>query len=655
MYFKNLFEPLSVGDLEASNRLVLPGMHTNLGGDVVGISKKGKDFVVARAEGGFGLVCVGIIDSYPWEFTSDDDYHLSTDRHVKNHAEVTTAVKEHGSIPYAQIGPRRIWPLSEVFGGDHRLSELDLETIEEMIDATVDTAVRAEKAGYEAVDLLGNGAGAISFFMSSKFNDRTDEWGGDLRAQTRFPRLIVERIQEETDLPVFFRLIGHEFLDDGYGTDTIAQMAADLERAGVSFFNVTGGSHATSVPQLPANVPRGAFAHLACEIKQVVDVPVAASNRISDPHTAEELVRDGWADAISLGRAALADPEWPNKAREGRLEDINLCIACNECLDYATVQEKDIRCLVNPKAGRGLESGELTRAPEPKKVLVAGGGVVGMHAALACDERGHDVTLCEKTEHLGGKWRVSYAPTGRRELVNYLQWLTTQLNDSAVAIELETPVTPDLVRSRSPDAMIGCFGGVPKDPPISGISHDHVHYVHEVLDGDVTIEPGSEVTVIGGGGAGVEAALYLATQYAEDPETAIFLNRWDAIDRDEIFERIEEGHDVTVIGRNDTIGVGLGASTKWVLRKELSKLDVRTLSDSAATAITEDGVEIESEDGEDFVSADRVVLAVGYDTPSELYEGFEDAADEVYFVGDVVDPDHAIEGTGRVQEIAMDL
>lgn len=542
-----------------------------------------------------------------------------------------------------------------MFSGDHRLSELDGETIEEMIDATVETAIRAEEAGYEAVDLLGNGAGAISFFMSRKFNDRADEWGGDVEARTRFPQTIVKRIREETNLPVFFRLIGHEFLDDGYEPAVTAEMASDLEAAGVAFFNVTGGSHATSVPQLPANVPRGAFAYLAREIKQAVDVPVAASNRISDPHTAEELVRDGWADVISLGRGALADPDWPNKAREGRIEDINLCIACNECLDYATVEEKDIRCLVNPKAGRGLESGAIGSAETPKGVLVAGGGVVGMHAALACAERGHDVTLCEKTNYLGGKWRVSYAPNGRGELVNYLQWLTTQLNDSDVRVELDTPVTPDLVRERKADVLIGCFGGVPKEPPIDGIDRSNVHYVHEVLDGDVTLAPGEEVAVIGGGGAGVEAALYLATQYAEDPETAMFLNRWDVIDREDVFERVEQGHDVTVIGRNDTIGVGLGPATKWVLRAELSKLGVEMLSDAAATAIAENGVAIESSDGEAFVDADSVVLAIGYDTPPELYEEFDGTAEEVYFVGDVVDPDHAIEGTGRVQEIAMEL
>lgn len=655
MYFRNLFDPLSVGDLESRNRLVLPGMHTNLGSETEGIREKGHDFALARAEGGFGMVSVGIIDSYPWEFTSEYDYHLSTERHVENHAEVAAAISNHGAIPYAQIGPRRIWPLGEVFGGEHRLSELDPATIEEMIDATVETAVLAEEAGYEAVDLLGNGAGAISFFMSSRFNDRTDRWGGDLEARTEFPRTIVERIREETSLPVFFRLIGHEFLEDGNGPETIGEMASRLEDSGVSFFNVTGGSHATSVPQLPANVPRGAFAYLAREIKQFVDVPVAASNRINDPHTAERLIRDGWADAISLGRAALADPDWPNKAREGRLEDINLCIACNECLDYATVKEEDIRCLVNPKAGRGIESGEIPPADRTKDVLVAGGGVVGMHAALACDERGHRVTLFEKTEYLGGKWRVSYAPEGREELVNYLQWLTTQLNRSDVRIETETSVTPELVRERSPDALIGCFGGVPNTPPIPGVENDNVHFVHEVLDGEVTVPPGTEVAVIGGGGAGVEAALYLATQYAESPETAMFLNRWDVIDEDDVFDRTEAGNDVTVIGRNDTIGVGLGASTKWVLREELSKLGVTTLSDSAASEITDDGVVVESPDGEQFVAADRIVLATGYATPPELYDGFDGTADEVYFVGDVVDPDHAIEGTGRVQEIAMEL
>lgn len=655
MYFKNLFESIQVGDLEVKNRIVMPGMHTNLGGEDVGIDEKGKDFAVARAEGGFGMVCVGIIDSYPWEFTSEDDYLLQTERHVDNHVEVAEGIRAHGAVPYAQIGPRRVWPLGELFQRDHRLSELDAETIEAMIDATVETAVRADRAGYEAIDLLGNGAGAIAFFLSRRFNDRDDEWGGSLENQLRFPIRIVQGIQDELgDTPLFFRLIGDEFLDDGYDVDRVKEIARRLEHAGIDFFNVTGGSHATSVPQLPANVPRGAFAYLAREIGDAVDVPVAASNRITDPQTAEELVRDDWADMVSLGRGALADPAWPNKARAGRLEDINLCIACNECLDYATVAEKDIRCLVNPKAGRGIEAGDVPEADTSRDVLVAGGGVVGMHAALACDERGHRVTLCEKSDVLGGKWRVSYAPTGREELVHYLQWLTTQLRKSDVTIELETPVTPALVRERDPDALLGCFGGVPQEPPIPGVDRDHVSFVHRVLDGDVHVE--GDVAVIGGGGAGVEAALYLATQYADDPDTATFLRRWGAIDDDEVFERMEQGHDVTLIGRNDTVGVGLGPSTKWVLREELRKLDVDIRSGSAALEITDDGVRVENDQGgEAFVPADSVVLATGYDTPEEVYAEYEGLAPEVHFVGDVVDPDHAIEGTGRVQELALEL
>lgn len=656
MYFKNLFEPISVGGLEVRNRLVMPGMHTNLGGADVGVSEKGIDFAAARAKGGFGMVCVGIIDSYPWEFTSEDDYLLRTDRHVENHARAADAIREHGAVPYAQIGPRRVWPLGDLFTREHRLSELDASTIEEMVEATVETAVRADRAGYEAIDLLGNGAGAMAFFMSRRFNDREDEWGGSVERQLEFPRRVIRGIRDELgDVPLFYRLIGDEFLPDGHDVATVRAMAAALEEAGIDFFNVTGGSHATSVPQLPANVPRGAFAYLAREIRSAVDVPVAASNRINDPVTAERLVRDGWADMISLGRGALADPEWPNKAREGRLEDVNLCIACNECLDIATVKEEDIRCLVNPKAGRGLEAATIPPAEDPKTVLVAGGGVVGMHAALACDERGHDVTLVEESDVLGGKWRVSYAPRGREELFHYLRWLTTQLRKSDVTVELETPATPELVRARAPDVLLGCFGGVPQVPPIPGVEADHVHYVHEVLDGDVEIEA-DRVAVIGGGGAGVEGALYLATKDADEPATAMFLHRWDVIDREAVFDRVEAGHDVTVIGRNDTVGVGLGASTKWVLRAELRKLGVDIRAGTAATAVLEDGVRIEDESGEEeFVPAGAVVLATGYDTPDSLADEFAGTAPEVHFVGDVVDPDHAIEGTGRVQELALEL
>jgi 2,4-dienoyl-CoA reductase (NADPH2) len=657
MFFNNLFSPIEIEGIEVPNRLISPAMHTNLGGTDVGIAEKGKDYLVARAKGGFGMVCVGIVDSYPWDFTSDQDYLLSTEIHVENHREVVDGIQEYGSVPVIQTGPRRLWPLDEIHKKQHRCSEINEETIHDMIDRTVDVAINAEKAGYEAVELIGIGGGALSFFLSKRYNDRDDKWGGSIENRLRFPRHIIEGIHDALgdDYPVFFRIHGDEFLPDGYTLEGEQKIAKGLDDAGVSFFNVTGGSHATSVPQLPANVPRGAFDYLAKGIGEAVSAPVAASNRINDPQMAERIVRDGWADMVSLGRQSLADPEWPNKVREGRLEDLRECIACNECLDYATVREEEIRCLVNPKAGRGLELEGPEPADERKDVLVVGGGVVGLHAALCCDERGHQVTVYEKEDFIGGNWRVSYAPSGREELYHYLEWLTVQLNKSDVEVRTGIEVDPDFVRERAPDVVLICAGGVPNPPSIPGTDRGHVHYVHEVLTGNETIDHDSRVAVVGGGGAGLEAALYFRKRFAETGDSAVFLNEWDVIDEEDIVPRTRESHDVTLIGRNERVGVGLGASTKWVIREETKKLGVETLADTEAVEIRDDGVVVEGENGESFVPADAVVLATGYKSDDELLERFEDSAPEVRYVGDITGPGHAIAGIGRAQEVALEL
>lgn len=656
MFFKNLFTPMEVAGLEVPNRFVFNGMHSNLGGTEAGIREPGKDFIAARAAGGFGMVCVGIIDSYPWAFTSDLDYRLDAPEHVENHADVVEMIADHGAVSYAQIGPRRVWPTSEIFRGGHRLSELEPDVIEDMIQSTVEVGVNAYEAGYDAVELLGMGGGALSMFLSKRFNDRDDEWGGSLEDQLRFPRRMIAGIKERVDVPVFYRMHGDEYLEDGYTVETEKRIAQGLVDAGVDYLNVTGGSHATSVPQLTPDIPRGTYGYLAREIKSVVDVPVAAANRINHPRVAERLLRDGWADFVSLGRGGLADPELPNKTREGRLEDINLCIACNECMDVATVREEEIRCLVNPKGGRGFELEGVPVSDDPKSVLVAGGGVVGMHAAICCAERGHHVELYEREPFLGGKWRVSYPPPGRGEFYHYLRWLVTQVRkNDRIEVALESDVDAAFVRERAPDVLLACFGGEPNVPDIPGSDREDVAFVHEVLEGDFDAE--GRVAVIGGGGAGVEAALYLSRRFADPPEVAHFLHEWDVVDRDEVFERTRRGHEVVLVGRNEKLGVGLGPATKWILRKELREQasDVEVMTDTPAVEITDEGVVVERDGERAVVEADSVVLATGYAVPEAAHDRFDGVEAETYFIGDVVDPDHAIEGTGRAQEIALQL
>lgn len=436
-----LFEPITLGGLRVPNRLTMPPMHANLGSMQEGITDRGIDFYVARAKGGFGLMGVGVIDAFFVDHAgSPHELFLESDWHVQRYARLVTQIKRHGAVPYAQIGVRRLFHVSRL----HRekatdrpsLAEIPADQVEEMIDAVVAASKRAARAGFMAIDILGVGGSGHSLFTSRVFNDRIDRWGGTQENRIRFAVETVRGIKKALgdDFPVFYRLHGSEFLPGGYGIEGAQFNALALERAGVCFFNVTGGGHATSVPQLTPNVPQGAYAYLAREVKRVLQsAAVAASNRNNDPMEAERLLRLGWADMVSLGRQSLADADWPLKTREGRFSDIRYCIACNECMDIAVIHNKPVRCLVNPREGVVSEVEPIPPARSRRRVVVVGGGVAGLQFALTSAERGHDVTLVERKSHLGGMWHHASAPPGREQLFAFLEWLVRPIQDAGNA------------------------------------------------------------------------------------------------------------------------------------------------------------------------------------------------------------------------------
>ena len=332
MIFPNLFRQGKVGKLTAKNRLIMPAMHTNLGDPEDGLSDAGIDFYVARARGGFGQIGVGIIDSFQFDHASPGEFLLENDRHVSVHARLVKQLKAEGALSFAQIGLRRIWSLHHMRQKPN-LSEFRDDEIRAWIQAVVDTALRAVDAGYDGVDLLGNGGGAMSIFTSQVFNDRTDEWGGDEERRLNFSLAIVRGIREAVgkDIPITSRLHGAEFIKGGYGMDVSIRNARRLAEAGVDLFNVAAGGHATTVPNLTPNVPESGLGILAFGIKQAgISAQVAASTRITDPFSAEEIIRKGWADYIAIARGALADPDWPKKTRDGEWGKIRACVGCNE-------------------------------------------------------------------------------------------------------------------------------------------------------------------------------------------------------------------------------------------------------------------------------------------------------------------------------------
>lgn len=656
-----LFEPIQLGRLRVPNRITMPPMHTNLGGMEAGIAPAGVDFYVARARGGYGLLGVGVIDAF---FVDDagspHEFFLENATHVRNYARMVKQIKKYGSVPYAQIGVRRVWPVRHLHRekGVERpsLSDLPSERVEEMIQAVVETSKRAADAGFEAIDIIGVGGSAHSIFTSRVFNDRTDKWGGSPENRIRFAVETVREIKKALgeDFPVFYRFHGSEFLKGGYGIEGAQYNAQRLEEAGVCFFNVTGGGHATSVPQLTPNVPEGAYAFLAAEVKRVLKrAAVAASNRNSQPLECEAILRRGWADLISLGRQALADPEWPLKVREGRFADLRYCVACNECMDIAVLHNAPVRCLVNPRQGSVSEVKPLGRATAKKSIVVVGSGVAGLQFALTARQRGHDVTVIERKSYVGGMWHHASAPVGREPLFSFLEWLMTQCAKAGVRFRMETEATPELLRSMDLDIVAVSPGSDPTLPDIPGAGLPHVRPAIEALEGHIPL--GERVVVVGGGGIGVEIAPFVARRFAVRPEVLEFLEHYEGYaDNDrEILQR--GGHQVTLLSRQKRIGGSVGGSTRWVLAKEVTIAGVNVVTNAAVREITPDEVRYEREGLMESVPADTVLLATGLRPNYTLYEKLRDerVAREVHLIGDPDTAMHAIDSVTKAFRLAM--
>ncbi len=651
-----LFEPITIGGLRVKNRLNMPPMHTNLGNEDEGITDSGIDFYLARAKGGYGLIGIGIIDSYFVQGAGSPlEFFLENDRHIANYARCVEEIKKYGAVPYAQVGVRRLISV-QMMRSENRpsLQDLPTEQIEEMIQAVVDCAVRAAKAGFPAVDILGVGGSAHSMFLSQVFNDRTDKWGGSPENRLRFAVETIRGIKKALgeDFPVFYRFHGSEFLKGGYSVEGAVENAKALALAGVSYFNVTGGGHATSIPQLTPNVPHDAYSFLASEIKKAVNVPVAASNRNNRPIEAETILRKGWADMISLGRQSLADAEWPNKVARGDFSDLRLCIACNECMDITVIHNQPVHCLVNPRQGVISEVEAFPKAKKAKNVMVIGGGVTGLQAALTCAERGHKTSLFEKKSYLGGMWHQASCPPGREELFEFLKWLLHSIKQAGVEIHLGTEATVALIREERPDVIIVSAGSEPVLSDIPGADLPNVMSAISALEPGARI--GEKVVIIGGGGIGAEIAPYLAKRWTLRPDVIEFLEEYGALDPASPY-LTKRGHNVTLVTRQKRPAGSIGGSTRWVIVKELEHAGVRTICGAIPICITDRGVVISRRNEEELIEADTVLIAAGLRPNLDLYHSLAEKklAPEVYSIGDPQLASHAIHTVKEAYKLAL--
>ena len=663
---KKLFSPIRIGGMEAKNRIVMPAMHLNytMGGEV---SDQLIEFYEERAAGGVGTIVIGGCSmdesgAGPLMIGLNDDRFLPglqrfTDRMHAFDVRIVAQLYQAGRYAFSFLtGTQSISPspiASKLTGEEPK--EMTVEDIRDTVCAFADASARAKAAGFDGVEILASAGYLICQFLSPLTNKRTDEYGGPIENRMRFAQEVIAAVREAVgpDFTIFMRVAGNDFMPGSNTNEDIQGFCRAYEEAGVDLISVTGGWHETKVPQLTYSVPPGAYSYLASAIKSQVTVPVISANRIVDPRQAEELLLLGKADLVAMGRALIADPEMPNKAREGRFDEIIHCIACNQgCFD-AVFQGKPVGCMVNPRVGQE-KIYSAGPAEVPKKVMVVGGGPAGLAAAQAAAMRGHNVTLYEAEDLLGGQFFWGTLFCEKNLFYSLIEDLAVQLDVLGVDVVLNRSVDVETVREESPEAVILAAGAVPVEIDIPGVDLPHVYGAFDVIKGGVEI--GRKVAIIGGGAVACDVALEIAMEDAIDPETAYFL----MINRAETMEKISElvrttDREITMLEMLGKMGNGIGKTTRWTVLQDLARRGVTMSTNTKAVEITGDAVIVDTGQGTERIEADTVIVAVGTRPRTDLKESLEDAGVEVVCVGDVNEPRNALEAIKEGFEAGFNL
>ncbi len=625
--FTKLFSPITIGTLTLKNRLVTTAMESCYCDDEGMITQRYIDYVAARAKGGWGMQTTELTSVSKNGRAFYRCCELWDDKFIPGHKRMVDAVHANGGriciqlahsgrqTGFAVTGVQNVAPSAlacpvRANTPEDKPRELSIDEIHEIIGDFAKTALRAKQAGYDAIELHGAHGYLIQQFFSPFSNKRTDCYGGSLRNRARFALEVVASVRAVVgnDFPLIFRLstselMGGARLEIG---DTRA-LAIMLEDAGVNAINASVGSHSTTgyTPNVPAAVPHGYNLDFTEEIKKVVSIPVFGNGRINDPYMAEAVLRSGKADVIAMGRASLTDPEFPNKVRAGRIDEIVSCVGCSQgCTGNIKRGSTPIECLVNPILGH---EGEYTFEPavELKRVAVVGGGIAGCAAAIAARRRGHAVELFEKGDRLGGQFRLAAVPPTKQELTTLIVWQENELKRLGIPVRYNTEFTEETARAEKYDAVILSTGATPIIPRIEGVNLPQVMTAAEVLG--FTKDPGHRVAVVGGGQVGAETAAFLANQ-----------NR-----------------DVVVLEMRDKIPAEGEPGPAYYLRKDLDEHHVELIAQATVKKISADQILYEKDGQERTVTGlDNIVLAIGSRSYNPLKSKLQEIVAKVVVAGD---------------------
>ena len=656
-----LYDPIRIAGLDVRNRVMMAAMHL-CSADDGSVSERIIDLYATRAAGGAGLIVVGGFYPEMGGKIAAKQLALDHEDRLPGLSRLCEAVHREGARVAAQLihggsfsiprltgkapvsasnVPSRIFRIEP-----HPLSE---EEIAHMIGSYASAARLAVRAGFDAVEIHGGMGYLVSQFLSPLTNRRTDRYGGDLDGRMTFAREVVSAVKGVLgpERPLFFRMSGLELIPEAPGLTESLTVARAVRRAGVDVINLAPGWHESEVPLLVHHVPVGAYVFLAREVREAAGPPVAASVRINDFALAEEIIASEQADLVAMGRALLADPAAPNKARDGRYGEIRRCLGCNQgCMDVAA-EHKPVSCVVNPAIGREGQ-GPPEREETPRRLLVIGGGPAGLEAAKTAALRGHEVTLMEGRNVLGGKLRQAGEIPHKEAYGELIRYYEKELERLNIEVVLTRPADEGGVKSLNPDAVILATGTEPILPRIEGLESVEALLPESILTGRARL--GRRVLVVGGGSLGCELALYAARKTTMPPDVACFLVENRAFEPGDAFHRLTTSwREVTLVEISRRVGRGLGRSLYRATLRELERLGVSMIHSTKVTAVRrEEGTEgivaeLTRTGGEAFeLRADSLVLATGETPKVELAGSLRAAGYEVHVIGDAT-------GTGTLR------
>ena len=601
----------------------MPPLASFLIGDDGSITDETIEHYRRRAAGGPAMVIMEACAVSPEGIVSPHQPVIYDDRHIDGLSKIAAAIKEEGAVAALQIhhGGRQTSakvihrkPLAPsplpcpAIRGD--VEPLTVDGIQNLVQKFGAAAARAYRAGFELIEIHGAHGYLVNQFLSKFSNIREDEYSGDVAGRTRFAREIVEEVCSRIDhaLPVSFKISAEEYVDGGLTTKESIEILKILIEAGIDLVQVSAGNDVTPewISQ-PMFMEKACLVESASQVKKAVDIPVMAVGRINDPLIADEIIRQEKADLVCIGRGLLADPEMPLKAKNGRLDEIRTCIACNTCMQ-SIFKKGRIECLVNPMLGREEEMAFVS-TKTPKKVMVVGGGPGGLNVAWVAAKRGHTVHVYEKRNVLGGQLVPGSTPGHKAELRSLIRFQIRQTELYGVKCHLNHEVTANDIKALDPDVVVLATGSLPAMPTVQGIGKKIVLTYEDVLNGGPI--PSNRVIVVGGGPTGLELALYLS----------------------------ERGCSVTVIEMLSKIGSGMEAMTKKVILKQLKKNNVTLLTDARLSKIEDNGVVVANQDNREiFIETERVVIAIGTKPDTKLYDKVKPLGYKIHQIGDCLEP-----------------